>query len=197
MFRKFNYDDPQSQAYLRYAGDGIADITVGAAFLGIGLLMLSELPFVPVWIILPLIPINWGLKRLVTVPRLSEAELLTVYKEEGPSLQTIKGAMIAGVLLLTAAVALTAFSPRLLPDIPRPPLMWGLIGITLVSLLLILGLIYRTWRWVGYAVLVVPMMALLLATSVEFPTVLAGLGALILISGLIVCTRFISTHPRL
>ncbi len=197
MFRKFNYDDPQSRAYLRYAGDGIADITVGAAFLGIGLLMLSELPFVPVWIILLLIPVNWGLKRLVTVPRLSEEELLILYKEEGPSIQTIKVATVAGVLLLTAAVGVTALSPRLMPDIPRPPLMWALIGITLVSLLLILGLIYRTWRWVGYAVLVVPMMALLLTTAVEFPAALASLGLVILLGGLIVCTRFISTHPRL
>jgi hypothetical protein len=197
MFRKFNYDDPQSQAYLRYAGDGIADITVGAAFMGIGLLMLSDLPFVPIWIILLLVPMNWGLKRLVTVPRLSEAELLSLHKEEGPSIQTIKVATIAGVLLLTVAVGVTALSPRLLPDIPRPPLMWGLIGITLLALLLILGLIYHTWRWVGYAVLVVPMMALLLTTAVEFPAALAGLGTLILLGGLIVCTRFISTHPRL
>jgi hypothetical protein len=197
MYRKSNFDDPQAQAYLRYAGDGIADMIVGVAFLGIGLMMFSDLPFVPIWIVLLLAPLSWGLKRWITVPRLSEAELLALSKEEGPAVQTIKAAAIVGVLLLTSAVLLTTFASRWLPGIPRPALMWALIGVTLVTMLLILGLIYRSWRWAAYAVLVLPAMALLLATAVDFPAVLAGLGAVILLGGLVVCGRFLSTHPPL
>ena len=197
MYRKSNFDDSQSRAYLRYAGDGIADMIVGAAFLGIGLMLFSHLPFVPVWIVILLAPLSWALKRLVTVPRLSEAELLSLQKGEGPAIQTIKFAAIAGVLLLSGAVLLTAFSARWLPGLPRPALMWALIGVTLVTMLLILGLIYHSWRWAAYALLVLPAMALLLATAVDFPAVLAGLGAVILLGGLVVCAKFLSTHPRL
>jgi len=197
MYRKSNFDDPQAQAYLRYAGDGIADMIVGAALMGIGLMMFSDLPFVPIWIVLLLAPLSWVLKRWITVPRLSEAELLTLREAEGPAVQTIKAAAVVGVLLLSAAVLLTAFLSRWLPGIPRPALMWSLIGVTLVTMLLILGLIYRSWRWAAYAVLVLPAMALLLATAVDFPAVLAGLGAVILLGGLVVCGRFLSTHPRL
>ncbi len=61
MHNKMGWDEPQKQVYVRYGGDGIADLIVGVAFMRIGLMMLSDMPFVPVWIIILLETISWSL----------------------------------------------------------------------------------------------------------------------------------------
>ena len=59
MQNKIGWENPDKQIYLRYGGDGIADLIVGSAFLGIGLMMLSDMPFVPVWLVIFLMPIRY------------------------------------------------------------------------------------------------------------------------------------------
>lgn len=196
MFRKFDLEEPQKQAYLRYNGDGIADILVGAAFIGIGLMLYSDMPFVPVWIVILLAPVSWALKRWITLPRLSEAEADILKKEEGPYIQKIKMATIIGVLLLSLVVLLTALSPEWIPGIQGPYFWLGMIGFTLFSVLAVLGAIYHSWRWIAYALLVIPAMVLMVALDADFPQVLAALGTLIFLCGLVIAARFVSTHPR-
>ena len=68
MQNKIGWENPEKQIYIRYGGDGITDMMVGGAFLGIGLMMFSDMPFVPVWVIIFLMPVSWGLKKLITLP---------------------------------------------------------------------------------------------------------------------------------
>jgi hypothetical protein len=197
MHNKMDWEQAQKQVYLRYGGDGIADLIVGGAFLGIGLMMWSDMPFVPVWIIILLAPISWALKRLITVPRLSEAEITAEIEREGLSLQAIKWAAISGVVILSVMVLLTAFSRNWLSTYLGPYAFWVLIGVTLVSILVIIGLVFNARRWAVYALLVMPFMILAAAAGVDFPIVLAMLGIIIFGSGLLVMAKFVAGHPRL
>ena len=196
MFNKMDWQDPERQVYLRYGGDGIADLIVGGAFVGIGLMMGSEMPFVPIWIVLILLPISWGLKRLITVPRMSEEEITAQRERAGLSQKAIKWAAVTGVLVLSGMVLLTAYSEGPLSMFLGPYTFWALIGLSLVVILATVGLIYAAWRWAVYALLVIPIMLAGAAWKLDFPIVLAALGAVIFISGLLVAARFVAGHPR-
>lgn len=197
MRGRAGWEDPQKQLYLRYGGDGIADMIVGTAFVAIGLMLISDMPFVPAWLVIFLAPISWGLKRRITVPRLSEAEIKALLKEEGPAIQTIAWVTIVGVLFLVATVLVTMLSPDRLSAQWSPYLSWVTIGLSLAAVFILLGLIYRAWRWAAYALLVVPAGWFIVAGGIEFPAALAGLGTLVLLCGLFIAARFVATHPRL
>lgn len=196
MQNKFDLDKPQKQATLNYAGDGIADMIVGAGFLGIGLMLIGELPFVPVWLVVFLVPVSWGLKRLITVPRLSADELLAQPEHKLPA-RTLKWILLAGVLLLAGTVLATALTVGSASGELYPFLSWGMITLALISVFVMLGLLYRAWRYALYALLVLPVMGLVAVEVVDFPPALAGLGAVVLLSGLMLAARFVATHPRL
>ena len=197
MHNKIDWEQPQKQVYLRYGGDGIADLIVGGAFLGIGLMMVSDMPFVPVWIVILLAPISWALKRLITVPRLSQEEITAEIEREGLSLRAIKWAAISGVLILSAMVLLTATSRGWLSMVLGPYAFWVLIGLTLVSIFVIVGLIYNARRWAVYALLVMPLMLVGAVMGLDFPWLLAVLGTVTFLGGLLVAVRFVLSHPRL
>ncbi len=196
MQNKFDLDNPQMRAYLNYAGDGIADIIAGTAFLGIGLMMVSDMPFVPVWLVIILMPVSWGLKRLITVPRLNADDLAAQPARRLPA-RALKWILLAGVLLLAATVAATAFGVGAPSAEPNLFLLWGMITLSLMSVFAVIGLLYRAWRYAAYALLVLPAMALVVGEAVEFPLALAGLGAVVLLTGLLLAGRFVAAHPRL
>jgi hypothetical protein len=197
MHNKIDWEEPQKQVYLRYGGDGIADLIVGGAFLGIGLMMASDMPFVPVWIVILLAPISWALKRLITVPRLSQEEITAEIEREGLSLRAIKWAAISGVLILSAMVLLTATAQGRLSMVLGPYAFWVLISLTLVSIFVIVGLIFSARRWAVYALLVMPLMLVGAVMGLDFPLLLAALGTVTFLGGLFVAARFVLSHPRL
>jgi len=196
MHNKAGWDDSEKQIYLRYGEDGIADLIAGAAFMGIGLMMLSDLPFVPVWIVLILVPISWALKRLITIPRLSEEEAAGQTSENWLPVKTLKWAAIAGVFILCGLLLLTAFSQGPLSTFFGPYAYWVIIGLSLVVILVTLGLIYGEFRWTAYALLVLPLLILGALAGIDFPMLLTALGALIFCGGLITASRFVASHPR-
>lgn len=196
MFRKFGHDDPANQAYLRFSGDGIADLIIGGAFIGIGLMLISELPYVPVWLIIFLMPISWALKKWITVPRLSEAEA-AVQAKSGLPRHKILWVTLTGVLVLMVTILATAWYPQWASGVLAHLLSWSMIAASLAIVLLSVGLIYHAWRFVFYALMVIPAMALVTSGVIDFPAALAGLGALMFLGGIVMAGRFVTNHPRL
>jgi hypothetical protein len=155
------------------------------------------MPFVPVWIVILLAPISWVLKRLITVPRLSEEEISAEIDREGLSLRAIKWAAISGVIILSVMVLLTATSQGWLSTYLGPYAFWVLIGLTLVSIFVVIGLIFNSRRWAVYALLVMPLMLVGAVMGFDFPILLAVLGGVAFLGGLLVAGRFVASHPRL
>lgn len=197
MHNKMDWEEPQKQVYLRYGGDGIADLIAGGAFLGIGLMMASDMPFVPVWIVILLAPISWALKRLITVPRLSQEEITAEIEREGLSLRAIKFAAISGVLILSGMVLLTATAQDFPSMVLGPYVFWVLTGLTLVSIFVVAGLIFNARRWAVYALLVLPLMLVGALLGLDFPILLAIMGGVTFLGGLYTAARFVVSHPRL
>lgn len=197
MQNKFDLNDRTKQAYQRYAGDGIADMIIGAGFFATGLMMFSDMPFVPVWIVLLLVPASWALKRQITLPRLSEAEATAYAADLGTTTRTFTWVAVLGVSVLAGTLLATVALPRWDINLPQPYTMWGIIAISLIAIFTVLGLLFHAWRFAGYVLLTAATMFFAAATKLDFPFVLMTLGVVILASGLLLAIRFVTTHPRL
>jgi len=196
MHNKADWENPERDLYLRYGGDGVVDLIVGFAFCGIALMMLSDMPFVPVWIIILLMPISWALKRLITVPRLSAEEVEAQISGTGLPVRTVKLAAVSGALVLIGMALLIAISKGTFTSILGPYAYWMAIGLSLVSILVVLGLIYGAYRWAVYALLVMPLFVFGALAGIDFPLLMGALGALIFCGGLITASQFVVSHPR-
>jgi hypothetical protein len=198
MLRPF-VSDPREQQAVRYFGDGLFDLALGAALALIALLMARGGRMGGLVAIVPVLASTLliALKHAITTPRLAGEEL-PPGTEQRLRLATTSALIVVGVLLVLGLLVFALINAGSIVPVPVP--LAGVAGGIMVVLLLLLGV----FGWAGGARRFGAYIALaLLLTAASFwlqlglTVPLLALGLVIGLSGLVVLNRFLHTHPRL
>jgi hypothetical protein len=186
----------ERQAYLTYHQDGLLDIAFGLGILGIGLLFLTDasmgffLSWMPFVLYLPL-------KRLVTVPRLGYVEFRR--QRSGKGVFFLLGlvlllAVVVGGIFLLGALSVWEGTPAE-PGESIDKYVW--MAVSGIGAVIAAGavLALRLRRLIVYASLTAIMVIAGFLLELNPAVYLLILGAVVLITGLIMLLRFLRKYP--
>jgi hypothetical protein len=186
----------ERQAYLTYHQDGLLDIAFGLSILGIGLIFLTDgsLGFLLSW--MPFI-LYLSLKRLVTVPRLGYVEFRRQQRDKGTlfilGLVLLLIIVVGGIFLL-GALSLWEGTPSE-PGESIDQYIW--MAVSGIGAVIIVGavLALRLRRLIVYAALTAIMVIAGFLLDLNPAVYLLILGAVVLITGLVMLIRFLRKYP--
>lgn len=184
----------ESELYAGRFDDGLLDLCIGIGLLAIGLVWLAG------WVALTgavpalLIPVWLGLRKQITEPRMGRVEFSRGrQRRERTGLLTALGVGLGALVLVLAAVAWArggATDPGAAVAPLIPALLVGL-GLVIVSALI------GARRFMGYAVALLALAALVTRWSGEPGLALAAGGGLLCLWAGGMVARFLASHPDL
>lgn len=193
MLHPFGNDLREQQA-LRFVGDGLFELVLGAAlvfvavFIGGG----GMAAIVPV-LAFALLP---ALKHTITVPRLRSSDLLPDIEQRLRRALSVAW-MFAGGLLLSGLLLSIFINAGALAPIGTPwAVVLGGIALILLAVLGVFGWATRAWRFGAYIALALIATAVGHLFQAGLAQILAALGAAIALGGLVELIRFLRSHPR-
>lgn len=191
-----SWDYDERKPYLAYTNDGLIEMVLGSTLLMAVLMMQTDLIYMgAIWVVL-ILPLVWSLKRWITVPRLTAAEVASVDIDRAKRLRIFAILALTALVIGGAFVFATFFSESTLGQYAR--IFWSSLSfLILVGLIAAMGYFLDQKRWYAYAALTVFMAVLVTWFNVPFPLALVTIGGAILAVGLVLLVRFLSTHPRL
>jgi hypothetical protein len=186
----------ERQAYLTYHQDGLLDIAFGLSILGIGLIFLTDgsLGFFLSW--MPFI-LYLSLKRFVTVPRLGYVEFRRQRRDTGTffilGLVLLLAIVVGGIILLGALSLWEGTASE--PGESIDQYIW--MAVSGVGAVIIVGavLALRLRRLIVYAALTSIMVIAGFLLDLNPAVYLLILGAVVLITGLVMLIRFLRKYP--
>jgi hypothetical protein len=181
-----------------YHGDGLLDIVIGLGILifAIGMI-LDQTAFTGAWIVL-LLPALRSVKKSITVPRLRYTDLRPAPNAQWKVKLVI--VTVAGVVALLFTLGLVVFTRNeTIPALTAWIREYGLVivGVLLAGLLSLIAWATGAKRVYAYAALAVIIFASGYWVNLEFPLYLTVLGAIILLSGMVVLVQFMRKYPVL
>jgi hypothetical protein len=180
----------------QYHGDGLIDIAIGLGILIFAIAeILGQIAFTGVWVAL-WVPIMLSAKKSITLPRMR-------YTDFGPAPNAQRKVKlvivtVAGVVALLFTLGLVVFTTsETIPTLTTWVKEYGLIviGVLLVSLFGLIAWATGARRVYAYAALAAVVFASGYWFNLEFPLYLTVLGAIVLLSGIVVLLRFLRKHP--
>jgi hypothetical protein len=209
MSEKINLNEIKRQVYLYYSEDGLVDLAIGIVIFGFGALLLVDQPaFVGVLGSIPLLVWYLG-KHYLTMPRMGSIQPSTAMKKRFSGFFTMIVIIGIGLFVLyllswgsgmrlNAGDSLPLTSYILALAIAAPLSLFGFVLALAISAI---GLMMKTNRYYIYGLLVFIAMSLgeFLNRTVEsidvFLLAVIIAGVLIIISGIIVLSRFLAKYP--
>jgi hypothetical protein len=192
---KINLKELERKAYLSYHQDGILDIFVGFSILLFSLWALIDMPYLAGAFIAVFTPLYAQVKKQITVPRLG-------YVKFAPSRtakiqKNILVLVIAGVLAFIPGVLLFVTTEQGILAPIQFLVDYGLIviGIAGMTLLAIVAYISELRRLYAYSALFFAISTCGYFLSIPLVYYPMTLGAVILLSGAYLLTRFIHMYP--
>jgi len=182
----------------QYHGDGLIDIAIGLGILIFAIAeILDQIAFTGVWVVL-WVPIMMSAKKSITVPRMH-------YTDFGPAPNARRKVKlvivtVAGVVALLFTLGLVVFTrSETIPTLTTWVKEYGLIviGVLLAGLFGLIAWATGARRVYAYAALAGIAFASGYWFDFEFPLYLMVLGAVILLSGIVVLLRFKRKYPVL
>ncbi len=184
---------PRREAYMTYYQDGLWDMAIGLFLLVCALgFARDSLPVAAITVLLAE-PAVRSAKKYLVVPRLGPSELMAGQLTPAPMRRVVLAivTLVLGLLVLLRAlspvlpVAVVAFV-RSLGVLP--------VGAVLAAVLAVFAALYRTPRWLGYAVAVLLVFAS--GPLLDSPDwlVFAVSGGIVLLGGVLVLRRFLDQH---
>ena len=182
-----------------YAADGLWDVTAGLALLLVGVTLWAGLGSYNGVLAVLLYALLLGLKRAITVPRLSPRDISAAQRSRA------RRAVFAAVLGV-AVFMLTGLAIYLLDaadSLPARLTGWLelYLGHTLVfvavTVLSVLGTLFQAQRLHGYAAAVLVVFIASLALQLSLPVFCLLLGTIVLLTGVGLVRGFARSHPPL
>jgi hypothetical protein len=179
-----------------YHGDGLIDIAIGLGILILAIAMiLDQTAFTGAWIVL-LLPALRSVKKSLTVPRLRYTDFRPAPNAQWKVKLII--VTVAGVVALLFTLGLVVFTRNeTVPALTAWIREYGLVvvGVLLAGLLSLIAWATGAKRVYAYAAMAVITFASSYWFNLEFPLYLTVLGAIILLSGMVVLARFLRKYP--
>lgn len=186
----------ERESYMAYYRDGILDLLVGFALLGMSLfIMIGD---ASMGALLPLVAIllHPGLKKYVTRPRLGYVKFAT-HREERLKAKKGQLTILFAVTAIVGVAVLMAYSGnstwhlwiRSLGAIP--------VGVVLAASAAALGILYNVRRGLTYALVIVVVFILGHSLRVHISIQLLILGVLLTMIGATLLLHFVKRYPKL
>lgn len=194
------FDKPVSrERIMAFSRDGVFDIVLGVMLLAAAAYLYFDMVALGGIIVVLIVPLVQGLKRSITVPRLAATDL-----PDDVEVRMFRSFMVASVLIgMLALAGVAVFMLDRAGNLPgwldgrlADGLPYALL--TIVGVFLLIGTYAtRSWRFIGYAVLIGVAYALMRWLDITLWVGLAGLGVVALVLGVVLAVRFVQTHPVL
>jgi hypothetical protein len=179
-----------------YHGDGLIDIAIGLGILIFAIAMiLDQAAFTGAWIIL-LLPALRSVKKSLTVPRLRYTDFRPAPNAQWKVKLVI--VTVTGVVALLFTLGLVVFTRNeTIPALTAWIREYGLVvvGVLLTGLLSFIAWATGAKRAYAYAAMAVITFASGYWFNLEFPLYLTVLGAIIVLSGMVVLVQFMRKYP--
>lgn len=196
---KLRSDESARRLYMSYIDDGVIDMFAGWTIFFAGLMMFTDMVWMAGASVAIFLPIVWSVKETVTMPRVRLEEV-----DRAASRRTgrmLIGFLIAGLLvfLLGLVVFLLIDNPEL-TTINRDVVLYGaagLVGLTVLGLLVVVGAVHRAPRWYVYAIAVTLFASLAWVLKIGLPWLLIASGVMMIVTGTVYMIRFLRNHPVL
>ena len=184
---------------MAYGGDGVFDIVLGLSMMVAGAYIYFDLISLAAIVAIIAMLAAQGLKRTITVPRLSEIEL-----PDDVNVRMFRGFVLSTLLLgVFFLVGVTSYLVGRNGVMPEWLSTWldSYLPITLLAIVILFLAVgsyaTRNLRMVGYGVLMAVAMAVGLWMDIVLWQGLVMLGVIITVIGLLLLWDFIRTHPIL
>ncbi len=181
---------------LLYHEDGLIDIFIGLVALTFGLEMLTDAVYMAGILPAILVPVWIAARKAITLPRMGDANPVSAQTIASRRLMLM---LFFGFTAFAGVAVFFFFNAEGLPAQASALLdeyfMVGF-GIGGAVVLGVVGSVLNAPRLYGYAALSVVLFTVGYQLQTPLPWATVLLGALILISGLLVLVRFIQNHPR-
>lgn len=183
----------ERRTYLRTHQDGLIDIIIGLCVMGFGLSMFSDSSAFSIlaWMPIVLLP---ALKNRITVPRLGYAQFDR--KRTGP-MRLMAVLMVLGLVMLLAGVFVFIGVRNRSPEMTAWLKTYLMVVLAAVAafVMVLSGWMSGIKRLHAYAALTLMVVAGGDWLGVEPPVFVLVLGALIMVSGLVLLARFLLKYP--
>jgi hypothetical protein len=191
---KINLKELERRAYLSYHQDGILDIFIGFNILLFGVWILIDMAYLAGAFAAIFTPIYAQVKKQITVPRLGYVKFAPSRTAKGK--KTTLVLVIAGALALIPGVLLFITTERGIQAPIQFLIEYGMIviGVAGMVLLAVVAHISEISRLYAYAALFFVIFTGGYFLSVPFFYYLMTLGAVILLAGLYLLTRFLRMY---
>ena len=192
---KINLKKLERRAYLSYHQDGILDIFIGFSILLFGVWILADMVYMAGAFVAIFTPIYAQVKKQITIPRLGYVKFAP--PRTAKMKKTTFFLVIAGVLAFIPGVLLfmTTEMGMLAPIHFLTEYGMIVIGLAGMVILAVVAYISEIKRLYAYSVLFSVIFTTGYFRSIPFFYYLLTLGAVILLSGLNLLTRFIRSYP--
>jgi hypothetical protein len=181
-----------------YHGDGLIDIAIGLGILTFAIAeILDQTAFTGVWVVLWL-PILMSAKKSITVPRIRHTDFRPAPNAQWKVKLVI--VTVAGVVAVLFTLGLVVFTRNeTIPALTAWIKEYGLvvIGVLLAGLFSLIAWATGAKRVYAYAALALIAFVSSYWFNLEFPLYLTVLGAVVLLSGIVVLLRFKRKYPVL
>jgi len=186
----------ERESYMAYYRDGILDLLVGLALLGMSAFIIFGDPGTGAILPVAAILLHPGLKKYITQPRLG-------YVKFAPQREAQMKANLSRLIILftvtavLGAVVFFAYSGHAdwqlwIRDLGLIPL-----GVVLAVTAAALGILYGVNRGLVYALIILVVFILGHVLHIHISMQLLFLGALLTITGVVLLLRFVRRYPRL
>lgn len=180
----------ERNALMTYFQDGWWDILLGLFLLGWGLGMLTDTAgYVGIWFV-PAYWITWSLKRRLTQPRIGYVKVTREKK-------TLSWLLIAGVVVLFIGVIAYLLTISGSAPIFIKGFFMFIFGAIIAGLAGAIAYWWLAKRWYAYAALILLGVASYQWMDFSLPFSFIIPGSLIILSGLVVLTRFLQNNPKI
>jgi hypothetical protein len=173
-----------------YSGDGILDINIGVSLVLAGLLVETDMVYLIGGLILVVMLLQQGLKRMITEPRLD-----AVGFEVSQAMVRRKRVMIIVALSLLAGIGLLLFvAYNLMRGNIYWPVVGGLVAFVVLAIFSLAGWVMQARRYFFYLAAVVAILAITFTQGYPMLYALLACALVFLTGGLYMLLRFISEY---
>jgi hypothetical protein len=185
----------ERRVYLSYHGDGLWDLFLGLFFLGMGLFMIFDQPYLMGALAVVILPLAQSIKKAITRPRMGYVEFSSERQAKQKRGRTKMSFLLTFTMILGVVVFMAYYVNTEWGDTIKS---LGLIPFGFVLTLVIgaVGMLFDLRRFYLYAALVLAVFIAghVLHTHPAFYLLLVG--AVVTITGTIMLIRFLRKYPK-
>lgn len=194
MTQNINLKNIEKKVYMSYHQDGILDISLGLLILLFGIAMHTHLIAFVGLIPILVMGVGYLAKKFVTIPRMGYVNFSNARKAKERSKMSfwlVLGIVVFGAVLIGLA------KRNILPGLDSVLQAYPLLALAVIFSLLIItaALMFGTDHLYAYAALVLVVLVPCQSLYAPEPLRVIFVGALILLCGLLIFTRFLHKYP--